>query len=78
MLRVNSAACAALVLALVVPATVSAQYGDTGESKKPTINIFGTFGSASVMRDLDANASRAATPWAAAWALRSTRTSGSA
>jgi len=55
MLRVKSAACAALVLALVVPATVSAQYGDTGESKKPTINIFGTAGSASVMRDLDAN-----------------------
>jgi hypothetical protein len=49
----KATAAAALVGALVVPATASAQYGDTGESERPTIHVFGQLGAATIGRELN-------------------------
>jgi hypothetical protein len=49
----KATAAAALVGSLLVPAIASAQYGDTGESARPTIHVFGQVGTALIGRELN-------------------------
>lgn len=49
----KATAAAALVGSLLVPAIASAQYGDTGDSERPTIHVFGQVGAAQIIRTLD-------------------------
>jgi opacity protein-like surface antigen len=49
----KATAAAALVGSLFVPAIASAQYGDTGDSERPTIHVFGQVGASMVGRDLN-------------------------
>lgn len=52
MLIGKSTAALALAVSLAVPAVASAQYGDTGDSERPTIHVFGHLGAAQITRDL--------------------------
>lgn len=49
----KSTAAAALLVSLLVPAVASAQYGDTGDSERPTIHVLGHVGTMQVLRDLN-------------------------
>jgi hypothetical protein len=49
----KATAAVALVGSLLVPAIASAQYGDTGDSERPTIHVFGQVGAATIGRDLN-------------------------
>ncbi len=49
----KSTAAAALLVSLLVPAVASAQYGDTGDSERPTIHVLGHVGAMQVIRDLN-------------------------
>lgn len=57
MLLGKSTAAAALLLSILAPATASAQYGDTGDSERPTIHVFGQFGGASALMDMNLSGS---------------------
>ncbi len=49
----KSTAAAALLVSLLVPAVASAQYGDTGDSERPTIHVLGHVGAMQIIRDLN-------------------------
>lgn len=53
MLLGKSTAAAALLVSMFAPAAASAQYGDTGDSERPTIHVFGQFGGASALKDMN-------------------------
>lgn len=53
MLLGKSTAAAALLLSMLAPAAASAQFGDTGDSERPTIFVFGQAGGATVLRDMN-------------------------
>lgn len=53
MLLGKTTAALALAASLALPAVASAQYGDTGDSERPTIHVLGQVGAAQILRDLN-------------------------